>query len=347
MGRSVRYLDPRHGPHAPTTGTPARRPGSIRRTSTVDALRPDGLRRGLLLRGLGRDLATDGGGAGRVLGQASMEVDLAYDGGAVVKRITTTPTVAGVASLVGLVATTGFRAVIDESTGARRGELVYLLLDEIPVSTLVSGYSVLHATSRGDLEQHAVSDLRPPGPPIHGPDMCAGFQVGGAIMTSQAQGRTALVTGPDATPVLDPSDPAGWHDLPGPLPAEAMRRWRRHDLWRDGTLLRLETFFRDSHMAPDGVETIIHEYTVAASVDPASMRVVECEATPRVLPFVECPQAATSARRLAGMAVMGLRPQVRAELLGPTTCTHLNDTLREIEDVVALAPLLPAEPVPA
>jgi hypothetical protein len=31
---------------------------------------------------------------------------------------------------------------------------------------------------------------------------------------------------------------------------------------------------------------------------------------------------------------------VRAELIGPTTCTHLNDTLRELEDVLALAPLL-------
>jgi hypothetical protein len=41
------------------------------------------------------------------------------------------------------------------------------------------------------------------------------------------------------------------------------------------------------------------------------------------------------------MAVNRLRPQVRAELVGPTTCTHLNDTLRGIEDVPALAALLP------
>jgi hypothetical protein len=120
-----------------------------------------------------------------------------------------------------------------------------------------------------------------------------------------------------------------------------MRRWRRHDLWHDSDdLLHVETFFRDSHMAPDGVETIIHEYTVTATIDPVEMRVVECEAVPRVLPFVECPQAAASARRLAGMKVFGLRPQARAELIGPSTCTHLTDTLRELEDVVALAPLL-------
>jgi hypothetical protein len=40
------------------------------------------------------------------------------------------------------------------------------------------------------------------------------------------------------------------------------------------------------------------------------------------------------------MSVMGLRHQVRAELVGPTTCTHLNDTLRGLEDVIELANLL-------
>jgi len=271
-----------------------------------------------------------------------MEVELAYTGGAVVQEIHTTPDVPGLEALVGRIATTGFRAVIDSDTAAQRGELVYLLLDEIPVSTLVSGYSVLHATSRGDLEAKLLENLRPPGPPIHGPDMCAGFQTGGTIMISLGRGGHAVVTGPDATEVVDPADPEGWHDRPGPLREDAMRRWRRHDLWRDDSVLRLETFFRDSHMAPDGTETIIHEYTVSATVDPATGKVVECEATPRVLPFLECPQAAASAARLAGMNVFGLRPQARAELLGPTTCTHLTDTLREIEDVVALEHFLPA-----
>ena len=121
-----------------------------------------------------------------------------------------------------------------------------------------------------------------------------------------------------------------------------MRRARRHDLWRaDDGVLHVDTFFRDSHRSPDGVETIVHEYTVAATVTPDASTVMACAATPRVLPWQECPQAVASAGRLAGMAVLGLRPQVRAELLGPTTCTHLNDTLRELEDVVALAALLP------
>jgi hypothetical protein len=33
------------------------------------------------------------------------------------------------------------------------------------------------------------------------------------------------------------------------------------------------------------------------------------------------------------MPVMGLRPEVRAQFVGPSTCTHLNDVLRGLEDV--------------
>src|SRR5215218_5416659 len=110
---SDRYLDLRHGPHEPTTGTPPRRPGSVRRTTTVDALRPRNLYEGLHLSGRARDLVTHHDGSTTVVGHAEMEVELAYTGGAVVQQIDTTPDVAGLEALVGRIATTGFRAIID------------------------------------------------------------------------------------------------------------------------------------------------------------------------------------------------------------------------------------------
>jgi hypothetical protein len=335
-----RYIDPRHGTHAPTTGTPARRSGSVRRTTTVDSIRPNGVGERFLLVGRGRDLVTHRDGTPETAMDARMEVELAYEGGAIVKSITTTPPVAKVDALVGKRATTGFRAVIDDATAADRGELIYLMLEEIPVSTLVSGYSVGHAIRRGDADAETLQKLRNPGPPIHGRDDCAGFREGSVIDTSEP-GRGAAVTWPDATDVLNPDDPLGWHEI-GPLPLNAMRRWRRHDLWRgDDGLLHLDSFFRDSHMAPEGLETIIHEYTVEATIDPATFIVTSCEATPRVLPWQECPEAAASARTLVGMKVATLRPQLRLEMVGPTTCTHLRDQLRELEDAVRLSALLP------
>jgi hypothetical protein len=56
-----------------------------------------------------------------------------------------------------------------------------------------------------------------------------------------------------------------------------------------------------------------------------------------VLPYIECPDAAASAGRLTGMSVAELRRRVRQELTGISTCTHLNDLLRSLADIGALA----------
>jgi hypothetical protein len=280
-------------------------------------------------------------GSTRVAATASSYVEIGYTAGPIVQSVETEPAVSGLDSLVGRVASTGFRAAIDEGTSATHGSLAYLLLDEIPVSTLVSGYSVLHARSRGDLGLHAINRMRPPGPAAHGENMCAGFRAGGTIMSRRANGDHALVTGPEATSLFDPSDPLAWHDMPGPLRPDAMRRWRRIDVWRASpTTLAAQTLFRDSHMAPDGVETIIHEYTVSALIDSDDLVITASKANGRVLPFVECPGAIDSGERLVGMSITGLRYQVRNELVGPTTCTHLNDQLRELEDIETLRELL-------
>jgi hypothetical protein len=75
-------------------------------------------------------------------------------------------------------------------------------------------------------------------------------------------------------------------------------------------------------------------------VDPAAGVVLSCVATPHVLPWLECPVAAASATRLAGVPLAGLRGHVRQTFGGTSTCTHLNDTLRSLEDVSTLLPLL-------
>ena len=68
-------------------------------------------------------------------------------------------------------------------------------------------------------------------------------------------------------------------------------------------------------------------------VDRASMHIVTCDATPRVLPWLECPEAAASAGRLAGMPVDGSAPggprassSVRARAPISTTCCAASKT---------------------
>jgi hypothetical protein len=84
------------------------------------------------------------------------------------------------------------------------------------------------------------------------------------------------------------------------------------------------------------VETIIHEYTLAAVVDADTGVIVDSRAIPRVLPWRECPGAVASAERIAGMTLQDLHFRVRQELSGTSTCTHLNDLLRSVADAEAL-----------
>ena len=102
-----------------------------------------------------------------------------------------------------------------------------------------------------------------------------------------------------------------------------------------------DVWFRDTCTDGAANETVVHEYTVDTVVDPDTMLITACAADARVLPWTECPQAVGSAGRLVGWKVDDLRPEARTKLVGPSTCTHLNDVLRGLEDVHWLVDLLP------
>lgn len=325
--------DPRQGTYAPTSGSPVRRPGSIRRTTTVDSTRPEGLERPLVQLGLARDLATTADGHAVVLAEAEMRVRTKWTGeGAIVESLTLDPDVPDLDALVGRRAGGGFRAAIDASGGAERGSLAYLLLDEIPGATLVSGFAMAVAAERGAFDMTAIRVGTKSQPRLQVPDLCAGWQAGGTLLANLVDDRPPMLMGPTALPVVTTDDdPDAWHHIER-LPGDSMRRARRIDVWRDD-VIHVDVFFRDSHMDPDGEETVVHEYTLEAAVDPVTMTFVMCTATPRVLPWRECPEAIGSAGRLVGLPVLGLRPEVRTRLVGPSTCTHLNDVLRGLEDV--------------
>jgi hypothetical protein len=106
--------------------------------------------------------------------------------------------------------------------------------------------------------------------------------------------------------------------------------------------VQVECFFRDSVADIDGVETVVHEYTVRGTVDPATSRFLSCDADAGPLPYPECPSAVNSAHRLEGLTVRELRRTVRSDFVGPSTCTHLNDTLRSMADIPGLIQLLAA-----
>ena len=337
-------LDPRHGTHEPTTEIPARAAGSVRRTTSIDILRPHGLEAELVLVGRGRDLLTATDGATRVLDTAAVEATIDYADAQRVTAIASTPDIPDLQQLLGRSASTGFRAAIDQAVGdGVVGRAVYQLLDDLPVATLISGYAPQHAMAQSDewadaRKRKPVQKTAPEGlAMLQQADLCAGWKAGGTIMQGFAENNPPVVTGPAAPSLDDGDDPLAWHDLPGALPVHGMRRRRRIDVLPavDGTVLEVDAHFRDSYMDEWG-ETVVHEYTVLARVDAASETVLDAAATPRVLPWFECPEAAASASRLAGRTLGSLRAGVRAEFLGATTCTHLNDMLRALADVAVL-----------
>lgn len=116
-----------------------------------------------------------------------------------------------------------------------------------------------------------------------------------------------------------------------------MRRARRMDVRRLDTRIVIDAAFQDSATTPSGGRAVVHEYRLSATADAQSLRLLSVEAEPRVLPFVECPSATANLSRLLGTRLPELRDKVLAELRGTAGCTHLNDAVRALAEVPALA----------
>lgn len=245
-----------------------------------------------------------------------------------------TPEVPDLRSLLGATVGRGFRRRVDEVVPAERdrGSLLHLMLDDLVGAVLVSGYALLHAGAippQAGLVDAMVG---------HMGDGCAGWALdGGFIGALRETGRTPTPHGPPA-PSLEPADDAhAWHAM-APLPPGATRRRRRLDILAPGPhgLHPIDAYFRDSHRDGEGNETVVHEYAVVGTVDAADHRIVDLRADALVLPWVECPGAVASAQQITGTTFDDLRMRVRRELVGTSSCTHLNDTLRSLADLGAL-----------
>src|SRR4029450_1525507 len=223
----------------------------------------------------------------RVLGTAELTARLkarSHD----LLAIETDPAAPALQELLGAIVGPGFRAKVDGVVPDRRdrGDLLYLLLDDLPGATLVAGYAMLHAgmVPKPSDDEYLVARS----------DLCAGWAADGAMMTLiREHGRSPAPMGCDAPPVARADDPDAWHDLPDLAP-NAMRRLRRLDVMpppSNGEPGAVRVFSRPSPGDGDGRETIVHEYSVSASVDVASRTIVAIDAHADVLPWQECPQA--------------------------------------------------------
>ena len=309
------------GPQRPVLTWPPLIPGARRRTSTIDTHPRAG---GSEVDLRARDAAVTGSGAVDVLDETHLRAHLA-------ERVieTVEPRDDRLLRLVGSRVGPGFRSRVAELLPDEPPDsLLHLLLDDWVGAALVSGYAIQHMAITSGVEEKL-----PAGTADRMAGICAGFAPGASLVAfARSHGTIPSVHGPQAPPL----DFGGMHTVE-PLRPHGMRRLRRLDLRpADGECAEFDAHFRDSHVDGDGVETIVHEYTVAGALDVATRTVTSIAADFHVLPWQECPGAIGSAERVRGMTVAEIRDRVRSEFVGTSTCTHLNDTLRAIGDLGAL-----------
>lgn len=330
----------------PLAATPERLPGSARRTSHVDVVRAAPTwDSDTVLTAAAREVVTPAGGPPEHVAGATLRIETRGPAAAVA-GIVSDPAEAALAEVLGTPLMAGFRKAAARAVPdhAARSSLLHRLLDDAPLAFLVSGHALTleeppqvapEAAGPGDAEADGRQEARRRSLK---PDLCAGWQVGGALLTVlEETGSLPHSLGPVAPELAVASDPLSWHDRPV-LPARATRRSRRLDVVPGpaGAPVRVDVHFRDSYGDLEGTERSLHEYTLAVEADPATGVVLSASAVPRALPWTECPQAAASVDRLVGLALPDLPDLVRREFTGITTCTHLNDTMRSLADAWAL-----------
>ena len=316
---------------------PLRRPGSIRRTTSIDSEWPDGYGEPWEMVGRARDLLTPLEGD---------PVELAAGGYHIVAsplreilEIELSPAHPRAQELVGVRAGGASRRAIAEALGDLRGTPTFQVLDDFAGASLVAGW--IWSQWRGDWASGPQRGAQQSTAGRKGAmlDICTGFAAGGSAFKADGTPDNVNQSFTEVGPLEHPDDAAGWHPMPhqeGPR----KRRARRIDLWLQNDLIMVDAGFQDSGSNPAGGRTAIHEYRLYAEIDPATSRLVALQALPLILPYRECPGASVKATRLIGSDVREFRDSVVEVLPSTLGCTHLNDVLRALSDVPELARLL-------
>ena len=205
------------------------------------------------------------------------------------------------------------------------GGLFDTLLDDVVGTSLASGYGMLYEGSNATSGSQIGSAMRM---------TCVGFN------TMNARGEVFDVQRyfekkPPSIEFVE-DDPLVWHD-DLPMRPNTFRRRRMLQVAPQPTgQVAVTGYFRDTFMRPDGVEMVVHEYGLNATVSGRPLVLDSVEAVPGNLPLDHCPLAARSALTLEGLPLTEVEQAVRRDVAGPAGCTHLNDELRALRLVQTL-----------
>ena len=328
-------------------GTPERIVGSVRRTGHIQSTVPlvnDKIPRQrpnpVSSQAAGRDLLTTADGP-RVMAQSAMTVEI--DKERILRTITMTPG-PDPTDLVGISVGRGYRSTVLKARPDWIGTLCGMHLMDLP-STGLAGVTGLADRPDGTpppamgqlpkVNQSASRQL----------NVCAGWKEDGWAIARAREGHpTSAAFYPKALPLFTP-DAMAYHPMQ-PLEMLQMRRLRRIDLIPDRDGLRIDAHHRDSCVRSDGMEVIIHEFTLTGRLHPDTLVLEELETIGRVLPFPDCTLATAEATRMIGVPVKNAVPAIGEHVPGILGCTHLSDLLSNLVGISNMVRYLPSRTLP-
>ncbi|MET0238381.1 MAG: DUF2889 domain-containing protein [Sphingobium sp.] len=330
-------------PNAPLGHSPVRRPGSIRRTMSIDVDWPDGDAVHGRFQGRARDVYTPvEGGDPVVIAQDAITGRFADR--RTIEQVESIPPRADIATLSGERAGSNLRHAIDRVLHVERvsGAPIYLLLDDLAGASLVCMWGFARWNTEYMLAQQRQAAAAGAESMIASmAGVCIGFRPGSsALLREPGEGAPNSA---HVVPLPNPADPAGWHAFPVTANIAHFRRARVIDIWREGGLIKVESVFQDTSSLPGtDMREAIHEYRLSATTDAATGELLTLDAVPGTLPHPECPAAMVNMNVVVGTPMAQLRETVLDRLKRTAGCTHLNDMIRSLAEVPALAEKLPA-----
>ena len=321
----------------PLARLPDRRPGSVRRTSSL-AIEPAGeWDNGTVVAGIAQDsVAGHADGTVTVLRIASVTATL--DIGSRLTSVGGDLPAEVAAVLIGRSPVSGFRKELTRlaAAGLDPGSPQAAILDDLPTVRLISGYARLIELPP------PVAGGRAAAPVLN---VCRGWAADSTASRRTAAGQSVITGTPPAPRFAELLGEAADGPLSGtaanvaepPPRPRSMRRLRVLDVVRVGPDLEVYQYFRDSHIDAGGAEGSLHEYVMTARLTAADLVLREISVEPRALPFPECRLAAPNAHLLIGVPAAGIEGSVRSALGGTMGCTHLNDVLRFLRFAASLA----------
>lgn len=319
----------------PAVRQPARRPGSLRRTGSLQTFWTQGEALSYMIMGRARDVSTPQDGAPFVVGEDAIKAEVGPDG-RLVSLVSDGRD--GLASFAGLRPGGELRKALardmpEEGCGDTR---LHRLLDDLAGASFMS-VAAWYAWDGGIAGLAERSKTRAATErPVEG--VCLSYFPGSPVMTKDGRGIDEHADHPIGPLPLVADDPLAFHPL---LEFDGPNQWRlrRTDIWREGRELVVDAWFQDSSaiMGDPARRVIFHEYGVVAHIDADSLALNAISVTPHVLPYITCHAAPATALAMLAGNVRDFRELVPALLRKDAGCTHLNDMLRSLQDVAGLA----------